>query len=155
MLDRQGGAQGRTQDIGQGGPAEFWPQIGWAQNVLKIGVFKIAWKLHDFEKILGQAPLDANLQSHIPWVQIRYPVYFSWNQSHTKDDLLTVPTFSGSGIKRKECNKHINRLRPYFWPWQNENNLGLLLPPFANNKWTEGIATQLALNHGEERAIYL
>ena len=46
--------QERIQDFGQGGPAEFWPQGGWAQNLLKIGGFplKIAWKLYDFEQIL-------------------------------------------------------------------------------------------------------
>ncbi len=44
------------QDFGQGGPAEFWPQGGalspkYAQN--RGFSLKIAWKLHDFEEILG------------------------------------------------------------------------------------------------------
>ncbi len=37
------------------GSKQFWPQGAWAPNLLKIGGFRIeiAWKLHDFGKILG------------------------------------------------------------------------------------------------------
>ena len=58
--------------FGSGGPAEFWPQgVPWAQNLLKIGVFslRIAWKLHDFDLMLGAGggpgPLDPLVSTHL------------------------------------------------------------------------------------------
>ena len=57
--------QGKIQDFGQGLAAEFCPQGGLRSFAQKRGFsFKIAWKMHDFEKILGQGgpgpqgPLD-------------------------------------------------------------------------------------------------
>ena len=65
-------AQARIQDFRQGGPAEFWPQGGalspnFAQN--RGFSLKNAWKLHDFEEILGargaRASLDPLLDDNV------------------------------------------------------------------------------------------
>ncbi len=56
-IQMDGEKQARIQDFGQGGPSGVLTPLGgpWAQYFLKTGVFlKIAWKLHDFEEILGQ-----------------------------------------------------------------------------------------------------
>ncbi len=116
------GTQARTQDFGQEGPTEFWFQGGtltskFAQD--RGFPLKIAWKLHDFEEILGARGAWA---PRAPW--IRY-----WRQWKKNPVALQ--------LTQPRCQRVLHdslRWRYSTWPATDTINRDPSFNPFAQCK---------------------
>ncbi len=91
---------GRIQDFGQGALRSFDPRGGLSPKFAQHGVFsiKIAWKLHDFEKILGggRPPGPPGSASDSTWFLERDsspapPVWTPNSRMVSSQEMLTFP----------------------------------------------------------------